>query len=158
VVLRPADANEAVEAWRVAIRQTQPVCLALSRQKCRPSIARAMPPPRASPGAAYVLADAGQGRPPEVILIGTGSEVLFCIQAFEQLEREGISARVVSMPSWELFEQQDQAYRDAVLPPEISARVFGRGRLDHRLGSLCRVTGEKIGMHGSALGAELRIC
>jgi len=126
VVLRPADANEAVEAWRVAIRQTQPVCLALSRQKLstidRTRYASAAGVARG----AYVLADAGPGRPPEVILIGTGSEVALCLQAFEQLEGEGICARVVSMPSWELFEQQDQAYRNAVLPPEISARFRSR--------------------------------
>ncbi len=82
-----------------------------------------MPPPRASPRGAYVLADAAAGKSPAVILIGTGSEVALCIEAYEQLEREGIAARVVSMPSWELFEQQDQAYRDSVLPPEITARV-----------------------------------
>jgi transketolase len=120
VTLRPADANEAVEAWRVAMRQTQPVCMALSRQKL-PTIDRA----RFSPAAgllrgAYVLADTDK---PEVILIGTGSEVHLCLEAFETLKAEKVSARVVSMPSWELFEQQDRAYREQVLPPEITARV-----------------------------------
>jgi len=71
---------------------------------------------------AYVVADAADSRP-AVILIGTGSEVALCIYAFEELSREGIAARVVSMPSWELFEQQNQAYRDDVLPPAVAARV-----------------------------------
>ena len=71
---------------------------------------------------AYVMADAEGGKP-EVILIGTGSEVALCVEVYETLKQEGIAARVVSMPSWELFEQQDQAYRDSVLPPDVTARV-----------------------------------
>jgi transketolase len=71
---------------------------------------------------AYVLADASGGKP-AVILIGTGSEVALCIDAYEELKRDGVPARVVSMPSWELFEQQSQSYRDDVLPPDVTARV-----------------------------------
>ena len=86
---------------------------------------------------AYVLADAENGKP-EVILIGTGSEVALCVEAYETLKAEGIAARVVSMPSWELFEQQDQAYRDSVLAARRHGARVGRGRLGDRLGSLCR--------------------
>jgi transketolase len=123
ITIRPADANEAVEAWRVIMRlQHQPVALVLSRQPIpvfdRTRYASAAGVARG----AYVLADAEGGRP-EVILLSTGSEVSLCIEAFERLTADGIRARVVSMPSWELFEQQSQSYRDEVLPPEVVARV-----------------------------------
>jgi transketolase len=123
ITLRPADANEVVEAWRVIVGlKHHPACLALTRQAL-PTIDRARYAPAAGVSrGAYVLADAANVRP-AVILIGTGSEVALCIDAFEELSREGIAARVVSMPSWELFEQQDQAYRDDVLPPAVAARV-----------------------------------
>ena len=123
VTLRPADANEVVEAWRVIIGlKHRPACLALSRQAL-PTFDRARYAPAAGLArGAYVLADAPDGKP-AVILIGTGSEVALCVEAYEALKREGIPARVVSMPSWELFEQQDQAYRDGVLPPSVTARV-----------------------------------
>jgi transketolase len=123
IALRPADANEVVEAWRVIIGlQNQPACLALSRQAL-PTFDRARYAPASGLArGAYVLADTQDGKP-EVILIGTGSEVALCIDAFEQLRQQGIPARVVSMPSWELFERQDQAYRDGVFPPDVTARV-----------------------------------
>ncbi len=123
ITLRPADANEVVEAWRaiIALRR-QPACLMLTRQAL-PTLDRARYAPAAGVArGAYVLADAADGRP-AVILIGTGSEVALCIEAYEELRRDGIAARVVSMPSWELFEQQDQTYRDGVLPPDVTARV-----------------------------------
>jgi transketolase len=123
ITLRPADANEVVEAWRVIIGlKHQPACLVLTRQAL-PTIDRARYAAAAGVDrGAYVVADAADSRP-AVILIGTGSEVALCIYAFEELSREGIAARVVSMPSWELFEQQNQAYRDDVLPPAVAARV-----------------------------------
>jgi len=123
VMLRPADANEVVEAWRVIMGlRHQPACLALSRQAL-PTLDRTRYAPAAGLArGAYVLADAPDGKP-AVILIGTGSEVALCVDAYEELKREGVPARVVSMPSWELFEQQDPAYRDAVLPPGVAARV-----------------------------------
>jgi transketolase len=123
ITLRPADANEVVEAWRVIIGlQNQPACLALSRQAL-PTFDRARYAPASGLArGAYILADAQDGKP-EIILIGTGSEVALCIDAFEQLRQQGIPARVVSMPSWELFERQDQAYRDGVFPPDVTARV-----------------------------------
>ena len=123
ITLRPADANEVAEAWRVIMQlQHQPVVLVLSRQAL-PTLDRTQY--AAASGlakGAYVLADAEDGQP-DVLLLGTGSEVSLCLQAYEQLKTEGIKARVVSMPSWELFEQQSQAYRDSVLPPSITARV-----------------------------------
>jgi transketolase len=146
VTLRPADANEVVEAWRVIIGQTQPVCLALSRQKL-PTIDRSLyASAEGVARGAYVLADAQPERPPAVILIGTGSEVALCIEAFEQLENEGVAARVVSMPSWELFEQQDQTYRDEVLPPEVTARVAVEAASPIGWDRYVGATGAKIAM------------
>jgi len=123
ITLRPADANEVAEAWRVIIGlQHQPACLALSRQAL-PTFDRTRYAPAAGLArGGYVLADASDGKP-AVILIGTGSEIALCVDAYEELKREGVPARVVSMPSWELFEQQDQAYRDGVVPPSVTARV-----------------------------------
>lgn len=123
VLLRPADANEVVEAWRIVMRLTdRPASLVLSRQAVptfdRGKYASASGVARG----AYVLADADSGRP-DVLLLGTGSEVRLCIDAYEQLKAEGIKARVVSMPSWDLFEQQRDEYRDSVLPPDVAARV-----------------------------------
>jgi transketolase len=123
-VIRPADPNETAEAWRVAItRREGPVALVLTRQKV-PVI------DRTNAGAAeglargaYVLKDAPDGRKPEAILIGTGSEVQIALQAYERLVGEGIAARAVSMPSWSLFEEQPASYRDEVLPPDVTARV-----------------------------------
>jgi transketolase len=123
VVIRPADANEVIEAWRVVMsRKDRPKALALTRQPV-PTIDRNRYAPASGLArGAYVLADS-QGGEPEVLLIATGSEVALCLEAHEKLADEGIRSRVVSMPSWELFEEQDQAYRDAVLPPDITARI-----------------------------------
>ena len=123
IVLRPADANEVAEAWRVALGlKHEPACLILSRQNLptfdRTRYAAASGVRRG----AYILADAQNGKP-DVILMGTGSEVGLCVDVYERLTGEGIAARVVSMPSWELFEQQDDDYRAAVLPPEVTRRV-----------------------------------
>jgi transketolase len=123
ITLRPADANEVVEAWRTIIQLThRPVALVLSRQPL-PTLDRSRY--AAASGlakGAYVLADADNGQP-AAILIATGSEVSLCIAAYEKLKSEGIQTRVVSMPSWELFDEQDSAYRDSVLPPGVKARV-----------------------------------
>ena len=124
IVLRPADANEVREAYKVIMAlRDRPVCLVLSRQKL-PVFDRGRT--AAASGltcGAYVLAGAEIGTPPQVILMASGSEVALCMAAHEQLAGKGIAARVVSMPSWELFEQQDEAYRTAVLPPAVAARV-----------------------------------
>jgi transketolase len=122
-VIRPADANEAAEAWRVAMSQTRmPTCIILSRQKL-PTIDRGRyaSADQLAKGA-YILADA-DGGDPELLLLATGSEVSLALGAHEQLAAEGIRSRVVSMPSWALFEQQPRSYRDAVLPPSVRARV-----------------------------------
>jgi transketolase len=123
VVLRPADANEVVEAWKVIMwLKDRPVCLVLTRQAVptfdRSTYASADGVSRG----AYVLADAPDGKP-DILLLATGSEVALCVTAYEELKADGIEARVVSMPSWELFENQPREYRDAVLPPAITARM-----------------------------------
>jgi transketolase len=122
IVLRPADANEVAEAWRViAPLRHEPVVLVLTRQAV-PTLDRTKYAPASGLAkGAYVLSDS-KGTP-DVILIGTGSEVHLCLQAQEQLEGQGVKTRVVSMPSWELFEQQDEAYREQVLPTAVRARV-----------------------------------
>jgi transketolase len=123
VVIRPADANEVAEAYRVILpMRDRPVALVLSRQKLPTLCREKYAPARGLARGAYVLADAPNGHP-DVILIGSGSEVDVCLKASETLVARGISARVVSMPSWELFDEQDQAYRESVLPPSITARV-----------------------------------
>jgi transketolase len=128
VVIRPADATETVEAWRVAIRhQRGPVALVLTRQKLAVIDRSRYAPANGLRLGAYVLADsAGEGGmrgSPAVILIASGSEVELILAAYERLVAEGTAARVVSMPSMELFAQQPAEYRDAVLPPAASARV-----------------------------------
>jgi transketolase len=123
VVLRPADANEVVEAYRYIMQlRHKPAMLALSRQPL-PTLDRSKYAPASGVArGAYVLADPPDGKP-EVILISSGSEVSLCVNAHEELLAEGIRSRVVSMPSWDIFEDQPQAYRDSVLPPEVTARV-----------------------------------
>jgi transketolase len=123
VVLRPGDANEVVEAYRYILQlRHQPAVLALSRQPL-PTLDRSKYAPASGVvRGAYVLADAPAGNP-EVILIATGSEVALAVEAHEKLVAEGIRSRVVSMPSWDLFEQQTQEYRDSVLPRRVKARV-----------------------------------
>src|SRR5246127_4549249 len=123
VVLRPADANEVVEAYRYIMQlRHQPAVLALSRQPL-PTLDRGKYASASGVArGAYVLADAPGGKP-EVILIASGSEVSLCVDAHEELLAEGIRSRVVSMPSWDIFEHQPQAYQDSVLPPDVTARV-----------------------------------
>ena len=121
--LRPADAAETAAAWRMALgRDDGPSFLALTRQKV-PSLPRdGMDASRGVARGAYVILEAGSGAP-ELILIGSGSEVCAAVEAREALEREGIPTRVVSMPSWFLFEREERAYREAVLPPGVEARI-----------------------------------
>ena len=157
IVLRPADANEVVEAWRTIIKlKNRPACLVLSRQVL-PTIDRTCYASAAGvERGAYVLADANADRQPDVILIATGSEVSISLSAYENLAREGINGRVVSMPSWELFEQQDRAYRDSILPPDVRARVsVEMGSVigwDRYVGP----SGARIGMHGFGASAPLK--
>ncbi|MGB3714232.1 MAG: transketolase [Candidatus Promineifilaceae bacterium] len=121
--LRPGDANEVVEAWRIIMElKHEPVALILSRQNL-PTLDRAKyAQAEGVAKGAYVLADA-DGEQLDLILIGTGSEVHLCVAAYEQLKSEGIKARVVSMPSWQLFEKQSPEYRASVLPPDVTARI-----------------------------------
>ena len=121
-VIRPADANEAAEAWRVAIAAKLPSCIILSRQKL-PTIDRARYAPAAGLArGAYVLADS-IGGDPQLLLLASGSEVSLALEAHERLAAEGVRSRVVSMPCWGLFEQQPRSYRESVLPPSVSVRV-----------------------------------
>ena len=123
VTLRPGDANEVVEAYRYIMQlRHQPAVLVLSRQPL-PTLDRTRYAPASGVArGAYVLADA-PGANPEVILIASGSEVSVAVDAHEKLLAEGIRSRVVSMPSWDIFEHQTQQYRDSVLPPDVTARV-----------------------------------
>ena len=157
VVLRPADANEVVEAWRIMLRlKRQPVALILSRQALptldRTRYASATGLARG----AYVLADSAAGDP-TLILIGTGSEVSLCVAAFEQLVADGISARVVSMPSWELFEQQDAEYRETVLPPHVTARVVVEQASTLGWARFAGLGGAILGMNTFGASAPLKV-
>ncbi|MFH2107216.1 MAG: transketolase [Chrysiogenia bacterium] len=123
IVLRPADANEVVEAWRLIIQlRHETVALILSRQNL-PTFDRSKYGQAAAVAkGAYILADAANGKP-RVLLLASGSEVSLCLAAYHELQAEKIAARVVSMPSWELFEKQTRAYRESILPPEVTVRV-----------------------------------
>lgn len=146
VVLRPADANEVSEAWRVIMRlQHEPVALLLTRQAL-PTIDRSKYAPAAGLAqGAYVLLDAPGGKP-DVLLLASGSEVALCLEAATQLLAIGITPRVVSMPSWELFEHQPQSYRDNVIPPAILARVCVEQASAFGWDRYAGLTGEIIGM------------
>jgi len=126
IVLRPADANETVEAWRMIMEfRHEPVTLILTRQALPVLDRTKYAPAEGVRRGAYVLADAENGRP-DVLLLGTGSEVALCVEAYESLKAEGIKARVVSMPSWEIFEhycRKHPEYREQVLPDSVAARV-----------------------------------
>jgi len=157
IVLRPADANEVVEAWRLIMNlHHEPVALMLTRQDV-PTLDRNLYAPASGLAqGAYILADSQGGRP-DVILIGTGSEVSLCVAAYEQLKSNKIKARVVSMPSWELFEQQDQSYRDHVLPPSVTARVAVEQASTFGWAHYVGTTGSIIGMTTFGASAPLKI-
>jgi len=156
IVMRPADANEVVEAWRAIMPlQHQPVALVLSRQAL-PTIDRTRY--GAASGVAqgaYVLADAPGGQP-DVLLLASGSEVALCVAAFEQLSADGIKARVVSMPAWELFEAQSQAYRDQVIPPSVTARVSVEQASTFGWERYTGLEGTRIGMETFGASAPLK--
>ena len=157
-VVRPGDANEVAEAYRTIMRRNnEPTALVLTRQAL-PTLDREKY--AAAEGVAYggyILADAADGKP-EVILIGTGSEVSLCVAAHEQLTTEGIKSRVVSMPSWEWFEEQTDEYRETVLPLGIRARVAVEAGLRHGWDKYLGLDGAFVGMTGfgaSAPGGKL---
>ena len=147
IVIRPADANEVVEAWRVVARlKDAPVCLILSRQPL-PTLDRSRY--AAASGLArggYVLSDPPGARP-DVILIGTGSELALCVAAAEALAGQNIATRVVSLPSWQLFDRQDEAYRQGVLPDAVKARVSVEA-------ASTRGWDRYVGAHGGMVGLD----
>jgi transketolase len=156
VTLRPADANEVVEAYRYIMRlQHQPAVLVLSRQPL-PTLDRARYAPATGVArGAYVLADAPGGKP-NVILIASGSEVCLAIDAHERLVSEGIRSRVVSMPSWDIFERQPREYRDSVLPPEVAARVAVEQASTLGWDRYVGAAGRVVGMHTFGASAPLK--
>ena len=156
VVLRPADANEVVEAWRVIMPLThQPVALVLTRQAL-PTLDRTKYASAAGVAkGAYVLADAPDGKP-DVILLATGSEVSLCISAYEQLTAAGIKTRVVSLPSWDIFEKQSDAYKNQVLPPAVKARVSVEQASTLGWSKYVGPSGKMIGMHSFGASAPAK--
>jgi transketolase len=155
IVLRPGDANEVTEAWKIiAHLQSSPVALVLTRQNL-PTLDRTKY--AAASGVAkgaYVLADAGGI--PEVILLASGSEVSLCVEAYEKLRAEGVKARVVSMPSWEIFDQQDASYKESVLPPEVTARVSVEMASTFGWARYTGLKGRNVGMHRFGASAPLK--
>ncbi|MFO8098726.1 MAG: transketolase [Salinibacter sp.] len=146
-LIRPADATEAAEAWKAAIQHTDgPTALALTRQTVPTFDREALRPAQGLQRGGYVLRDAG-GQPPDVILIGTGSEVQHALAAADALAEDGIAARVVSMPSWALFERQSETYRRTVLPPSVTARVSVEA-------GVTQGWERYVGMEGTALGVD----
>src|SRR3984893_11698890 len=156
ITLRPADANEVIEAWKVVMQlQHAPALLVLTRQAL-PTFDRTRFAPAAGLArGAYVLAE-NSGARPDVLLLATGSEVSLCVEAFEQLSKEGIQARVISMPSWELFEKQDRVYRDSVLPPAVKARVSVEMATTFGWERYVGVSGRSIGMHSFGASAPIK--
>jgi transketolase len=156
ITIRPCDANEVREAWKVILQlHHEPAVLVLTRQAV-PTIDRSRY--AAASGlarGAYILADAPNADP-EVILIGTGSEVSLCLDAYERLSDEGVRARVVSMPSWELFDDQDRDYRDSVLPPHVKARVSVEEASEFGWTRYTGSEGENIGIRTFGASAPMK--
>jgi transketolase len=156
VTLRPCDANEVVEAWKVIMKMHhEPTVLILTRQAL-PTLDRTRY--AAASGLSrggYVLADAKDGKP-DVLLLATGSEVSLCVGVYEQLTKEGVKARVVSMPSWELFDHQPEEYRNSVLPPDVVARVAVEQGSTMGWARYVGLTGECIGMVTFGASAPLK--
>lgn len=155
ITLRPGDANEIVEAWKMIMQFSHdPVVLVLSRQAL-PTIDRTKYAPASGLAkGGYVLADAYDGKP-DVLLLATGSEVDLCLQAYERLKAEGIKARVVSMPSCELFERQSPEYRESVLPAAVTARISVEQAATLGWARYVGLTGKSIGMETFGASAPL---
>ncbi len=157
VVIRPADANEMAEAYRIVMQLgRRPAALICSRQPLPVVDRTKLASASGLAKGAYVLAEP-TGRKPDVILIATGSEVSLCLAARDSLAAENIAARVVSMPSWELFEEQDQAYRDSVLPPDISARVTVEEAAAIGWDRYAGSGGVILGMHTFGMSAPIKV-
>jgi transketolase len=156
LTIRPGDANEVVEAYRYVMRlREQPAVLVLSRQAL-PTLDRSRYAPASGVArGAYVLADAPDGKP-EVILIASGSELVLAVEAHEKLLAEGLRSRVVSMPSWEIFEKQTPKYRDSVLPTQVRARVAIEQASTFGWERYVGDSGRTIGMETFGASAPLR--
>ena len=156
ITLRPADADEVTEAWRVIMHlHHEPVALILSRQAL-PTLDRTKYAPASGLAqGAYVLADDIDGKP-EVLLLGSGSEVSLCIDAYERLTVDGVKVRVVSMPSWELFERQSEEYRELVIPPHVKARISVEQASTFGWSRYSGSDGQNIGMHTFGASAPLK--
>lgn len=156
MVLRPGDANEVAAAWKVVMElHHEPAVLVLTRQAL-PTLDRSRY--AAADGVArgaYVLADAPDGKP-DVLLLATGSEVSVCVEAYETLAAEGVKARVVSMPCWELFDDQDESYRNGVIPPEVTARVSVEQASVFGWTKYTGAAGHQIGMRSFGASAPLK--
>jgi transketolase len=156
VLFRPGDANEVVEAWKVIARlKHQPAALVLTRQAIPTFDRTKYAAASGTAKGAYILADAPGGKP-DVILMGTGSEVSLCVDAYEKLKTEGIQARVVSMPSWDIFEEQDAAYKESVLPSSVTARVSVEMAATFGWERYVGLKGRKVGMHRFGASAPLK--
>jgi transketolase len=156
IVLRPGDANEVVEAWKIIAQlQHQPVALVLTRQALPTFDRTKYGAASGTAKGAYILAGT-PGEKPEVILMGTGSEVSLCVDAYEKLKAEGIKARVVSMPSWEIFDRQDADYKESVLPSSVTARVSVEMASTFGWERYVGLKGRKVGMHRFGASAPLK--
>jgi transketolase len=156
LLMRPADANEVTECWKVIMPlRHQPVALVLTRQAIPTFDRSKYAPASGAAKGAYVLADAPGGKP-ELILMGTGSEVQLCVAAYEQLTAEGHKVRVVSMPCWELFDQQSADYRESVLPSSVTARISVEAAATMGWSSYVGPAGRSIGMHSFGASAPLK--
>jgi transketolase len=156
IVLRPGDANEVVEAYKIMIQQRHsPSTLVLTRQPLPTYDRTKFAPASGVAKGAYVLIEAEGGKP-DVILIGTGSEVSLCVQAREKLAGDGIKARVVSMPSWDLYERQDAAYKESVLPAAITARVSVEMAATMGWDRYVGAKGQIMGMHTFGASAPIK--
>ncbi len=156
MVFRPGDANEVVEAWKVIAQlQHQPAALVLTRQAIPTFDRTKYGAASGTARGAYILADAPGGKP-DVILMGTGSEVSLCVEAYEKLKAEGIKARVVSMPCWEIFDRQDAAYKESVLPSSVPARVSVEMAATLGWERYVGLKGRMIGMHRFGASAPLK--
>jgi len=156
VLFRPADANEVVEAWKVILQlHDHPTVLVLTRQAV-PTFDRSKYAAAAGTAkGAYVLADAADGKP-EVILMASGSEVSLCATVYEQFKAEGIKARVVSMPSWDIFEKQSAEYKNQVLPPSVKARVSVEAAATLGWDRYVGASGKMVGMHTFGASAPIK--
>jgi transketolase len=155
-VFRPGDANEVAEAYRAILSMTEgPAALVLTRQNL-PTLDRSVYAPASGVHqGGYVLADASDGKP-DVILMGTGSEMSLCVEAYERLRAEGIKARAVSMPCWELFDAQPQEYRDSVLPPGVTARVAVEAGVEQGWSKYLGCSGGFVGMRSFGASAPYK--